>query len=258
VGALIALAVLVVLVLVVMARSLVRVQQAQSFVIERLGRFHRVLDRPGLTVLVPFVDRVRARVDLRERVVSLRPQPIVTADNLTVHIDTMIFFQVTDPRGATYEISDYLMGIEQLTVTTLRNVVGEMSLEQAVASREQINGSLRAVLEEATGAWGIRVDRVEVKAIEPAVSVQDPMDRQRRADQGPRATARPGEGRPGSATTSEEALVLRTVDRDSGLVRLRGEEWPARAFDPAQVLFVGRTVNVMEIQGETALVWGEP
>src|SRR5690606_32023466 len=135
------------------------VPQAQSAVIERLGRF-RTVARPGLNFLVPFLDKVRARVDLREQVVSFPPQPVITQDNLTVSIDTVVYFQVTDSRAAVYEISNYIVGVEQLTTTTLRNLVGGMSLEDALTSRDQINSQLRGVLDEATGRWGIRVARV--------------------------------------------------------------------------------------------------
>src|SRR6266567_2699873 len=142
------------------------VPQARAYVVERLGSYSRTLDA-GLNSVVPFIDRVRARVDLREQVVSFAPQPVITEDNLVVHIDTVLYFQVTDPRAATYEIANFIQAIEQLTVTTLRNVIGGMDLESTLTSREQINAELRGVLDEATGKWGIRVNRVELKAIGP-------------------------------------------------------------------------------------------
>ncbi len=151
---------LVLLVIIVVAKAIMVVPQAQSAVIERLGRF-RTVASPGLTFLVPFLDKVRARIDLREQVVSFPPQPVITEDNLTVSIDTVVYFQVTDSRAAVYEISNYIVGVEQLTTTTLRNVVGGMSLEQTLTSRDSINTQLRGVLDEATGRWGIRVGRVE-------------------------------------------------------------------------------------------------
>lgn len=146
-------AVLVLLVVVVVFKSIALVPQAEAAVIERLGRYSRTVSGQ-LTFLVPFADRIRAKVDLRERVVSFPPQPVITEDNLTLHIDTVVYFQVTSPQAAVYEISNYIAAVEQLTVTTLRNVVGGMTLEQTLTSRDQINGQLRGVLDEATGRWG--------------------------------------------------------------------------------------------------------
>jgi regulator of protease activity HflC (stomatin/prohibitin superfamily) len=237
-GVLIALGVLVVLVLVVMGRSLVRVQQAQAYVIERLGRFHRVLN-PGLNFMVPFVDGVRSKIDLRERVVSFPPQPVITEDNLTVNIDTVIFFQVTSPRDATYEISDYIQAVEQLTVTTLRNVVGGMNLEETLTSRDKINNQLRGVLDETTGRWGLRVNRVELKAIDPPASIQDSMEKQMRADRDKRAMILQAEGQRESAIKSAEgqkqgailaaegqkqaAILAAEADRQSRILKAEGE-----------------------------------
>jgi regulator of protease activity HflC (stomatin/prohibitin superfamily) len=147
------LAVLVAFTVIVVAKSVALIPQAEAAVIERLGRYSRTVSGQ-LTLLVPFIDRVRARVDLRERVVSFPPQPVITEDNLTLNIDTVVYFQVTVPQAAVYEISNYIVGVEQLTTTTLRNVVGGMTLEQTLTSRDKINGQLRGVLDEATGRWG--------------------------------------------------------------------------------------------------------
>ena len=157
---------------VVLVRSIRIVPQARAGIVERLGRFNRVLG-PGLAIIVPFVDRLKPLVDMRERVVSFPPQPVITEDNLVVSIDTVIYFQVTDPKSASYEIVDFIQGIEQLTVTTLRNVVGGLDLEAVLTSRDSINSVLRGVLDEATGKWGVRVNRVELKAIDPPPSVQE-------------------------------------------------------------------------------------
>src|SRR6185295_15488232 len=157
------------------------------------GRYQRTCV-PGLTILVPFVDRMRPLLDLREQVVSFPPQPVITEDNLVVGIDTVIYFQVTDPRSATYEVANYIQAIEQLTVTTLRNVIGGLDLEDTLTSRDQINAQLRGVLDEATGKWGIRVNRVELKAIDPPSSVQESMEKQMRADRDKRAAIRNAEG----------------------------------------------------------------
>ena len=191
--ALIVVLLLFIFVLVTLAKSVRIVPQARAGIVERLGRFNRTLD-PGLTVVVPFVDRVLPLIDLREQVVSFPPQPVITQDNLVVSIDTVIYYQVTDPKAATYEIANYIQGIEQLTVTTLRNVIGGMDLERTLTSREEINNALRGVLDEATGKWGIRVNRVELKAIDPPPSIKDSMEKQMRADRDKRAVILNAEG----------------------------------------------------------------
>src|SRR6201981_2391502 len=174
---LIAIIIVAVIVLVVLARTIRVVPQARAAVVERLGRYSRTLS-PGLTLVVPFIDRIRATIDLREQVVSFPPQPVITEDNLTVSIDSVIYFQVTDAKAATYEIANYIQAIEQLTVTTLRNVIGGMALEKTLTSRDDINSQLRGVLDDATGKWGIRVNRVELKAIDPPSSIIDTMEKQ--------------------------------------------------------------------------------
>jgi len=181
------------LIFVALLRSVRIVPQARAGIVERLGRFQKTLN-PGLAIVVPFVDRVLPLVDLREQVVSFPPQPVITQDNLVVSIDTVIYYQVTEPKSATYEIADYIAGIEQLTVTTLRNVIGGMDLEQTLTSREEINNALRSVLDEATGKWGIRVNRVELKAIDPPPSIKDAMEKQMRADRDKRAVILNAEG----------------------------------------------------------------
>ncbi|HET6501715.1 MAG TPA: SPFH domain-containing protein [Amycolatopsis sp.] len=214
------------------------VPQAQSAVIERLGRF-RTVASPGLNFLMPFLDKVRARIDLREQVVSFPPQPVITEDNLTVSIDTVVYFQVTDSRAAVYEISNYIVGVEQLTTTTLRNVVGGMTLEQALTSRDQINNQLRGVLDEATGRWGIRVARVELKAIDPPPSIQDSMEKQMRADREKRAMILNAEGQREAAIKTAEGqkqsqilaaegqkqatIMQAEADRQSRILRAQGE-----------------------------------
>ena len=149
---------------------------------------------PGSTSSIPFVDRVYPAIDLREQVVSFAPQPVITEDNLVVEIDTVLYFQVTDPRSAAYEIASYLQAVEQLTVTTLRNVVGSMDLEKTLTSRDEINSRLRGVLDEATGKWGLRVNRVEIKAIDPPKSIKDAMEKQMRAERDKRAAILTAEG----------------------------------------------------------------
>src|SRR2546423_3555852 len=191
--ALIVIAVVAVFVIVVLARTIRIVPQANAGIVERLGRFRRTLT-PGLAIVVPFIDRLRPLIDLREQVVSFKPQPVITEDNLVVSIDSVIYFQVTDPKSATYEIANYIQAIEQLTITTLRNVIGGMALEKTLTSRDQINNQLRGVLDEATGKWGIRVNRVELQAIDPPASIQETMEKQMRADREKRAAILTAEG----------------------------------------------------------------
>src|SRR3954451_7158168 len=173
-------------VIVVVLRSVRIIPQARAGVVERLGRYARTLE-PGLALLVPFVDRVKPLIDLREQVVSFPPQPVITEDNLVVNIDTVVYYGVTDAKAATYEIANYIQAIEQLTVTTLRNVAGGMTLEETLTSRDHINAQLRTVLDEATGKWGIRVNRVELKAVEPPSTIQEAMEKQMRAERDKRA-----------------------------------------------------------------------
>ncbi len=214
-------------VVVIIVRSIRIIPQASAGVVERLGRYHRTL-MPGLNLLVPFIDRVRPLIDLREQVVSFPPQPVITEDNLVVSIDTVIYFQVTDPRAATYEINNYLGAVEQLTTTTLRNVVGGLNLEEALTSRDEINGQLRIVLDEATGKWGIRVGRVELKAIDPPASIQDSMEKQMRAERDRRALILTAEGTKQSAILTAEgarqAEILRAEgDKAAAVLRAEGE-----------------------------------
>lgn len=186
-------ALIIILLIVVVVRAIRVVPQSRALVVERLGKFQSV-KYAGLHVLIPFIDRVAATVDLREQVTSFPPQPVITADNVVVSIDSVIYYQVNDPMSATYEIADYIQAIEQLTVTTLRNVIGSLDLEQTLTSRDQINAQLRGVLDEATGKWGIRVNRVELKAIDPPPSIQQAMEQQLRAERDKRAAILQSEG----------------------------------------------------------------
>lgn len=209
-------AVLVLLVVVVVFKSIALVPQAEAAVIERLGRYSRTVSGQ-LTFLVPFADRVRAKVDLRERVVSFPPQPVITQDNLTLQIDSVVYFQVTSPQAAVYEISNYIAAVEQLTVTTLRNVVGGMTLEETLTSRDEINNQLRGVLDEATGRWGLRVARVELKAIDPPPSIQESMEKQMKADREKRAMILTAEGhRESQIKTAEGAKQAQILAAEGG------------------------------------------
>ena len=230
--------VVAVVVLFIIVRMVRIVPQARAAVVERLGRYVRT-QGPGLTLLLPFVDRMRPLIDLREQVVSFPPQPVITSDNLTVGVDSVIYFQVTDPRAATYEIQNYIQAVEQLTITTLRNVIGSLNLEQALTSRDSINTQLRGVLDEATGPWGIRVARVEIKAIDPPPSIQDAMEKQMRADRDKRAIILTAEGQRESAIKTAEgqkaaqilaaegqkqaAILAAEAERQSRILRAEGD-----------------------------------
>jgi regulator of protease activity HflC (stomatin/prohibitin superfamily) len=208
------------LVLLTLARTVRIVPQARAGVVERLGRYSRTLT-PGLSIVVPFVDRIRDMIDLREQVVSFDPQPVITEDNLVVSIDSVIYFQVTDPKAATYEIANYIQAIEQLTVTTLRNVIGGMALEKTLTSRDEINSELRGVLDEATGKWGIRVNRVELKAIDPPASIKDTMEKQMRADREKRAAILNAEG------VKQSQILTAEGEKESAILRAEGQRQAA-------------------------------
>jgi len=221
------LVVVVIFVLVILFRSIRIIPQASAGVVERLGKYHKTL-QPGLNILVPFIDRLRPLIDMREQVVSFPPQPVITEDNLVVSIDTVVFFQVTDARAATYEIANYLGAVEQLTTTTLRNVVGSLNLEEALTSRDNINSKLRVVLDESTGKWGVRVGRVELKAIDPPISIQDAMEKQMRAERDKRAQILTAEGTKQSAILQAEgsrqaAILSAEGDARAQVLRAEGE-----------------------------------
>ena len=220
-------AIIAIFVIVALFRTIRIIPQASAGVVERLGRYHKTL-MPGLNILVPFVDRVRPLIDMREQVVSFPPQPVITEDNLVVSIDTVVYFQVNDARAATYEIANYLGAVEQLTTTTLRNVVGGLNLEEALTSRDEINGQLRIVLDEATGKWGIRVSRVELKAIDPPVSIQDSMEKQMRAERDRRALILTAEGTKQSQILNAEGMRQAAIleaegDAKAAVLRAEGE-----------------------------------
>uniref|UniRef100_UPI0039C8D09D SPFH domain-containing protein n=1 Tax=Terrimesophilobacter sp. TaxID=2906435 RepID=UPI0039C8D09D len=211
----IVIAIVAIFVLTILFRAIRIIPQATAGVVERLGKYHKTL-LPGLNIVIPLIDRVRPLIDMREQVVSFPPQPVITEDNLVVSIDTVVYFQVTDARAATYEIANYLGAVEQLTTTTLRNVVGGLNLEEALTSRDNINGQLRIVLDEATGKWGIRVGRVELKAIDPPLSIQDSMEKQMRAERDRRAVILTAEG------TKQSAILTAEGARQAAILEAEG------------------------------------
>jgi regulator of protease activity HflC (stomatin/prohibitin superfamily) len=214
-------------VLLTVLRSVRIVGQARARNVERFGRYRKTLE-PGMNFIIPFVDRVKPLIDLREQVVSFTGQPVITEDNLVVEIDTVLFFQVTDPRAADYEIVNYIQAIEQITATMLRSVIGSMDLEQTLTSRDKINTLLRGVLDDASGKWGIRVTRVEIKAIDPPKSVKDAMEKQMRAEREKRAAILTAEGvRQSSILTAEgqkQSAILRAEgDKQAAILRAEGQ-----------------------------------
>jgi regulator of protease activity HflC (stomatin/prohibitin superfamily) len=214
-------------VLLTVVRSVRIIPQARARNVERFGRYRKTLE-PGMAFIIPFVDRVKPMIDLREQVVSFEGQSVITEDNLVVVINTVLFFQVTDPKAADYEIVDYIGAIEQLTATMLRSVIGSMDLEQTLTSRDKINTLLRGVLDDASGKWGIRVTRVEIKAIDPPKSVKDAMEKQMRAEREKRAAILTAEGvRQSKILTAEgdkQSEILRAEgDRQGAILRAEGE-----------------------------------
>src|SRR5664280_551638 len=219
--ALIVIVVVVVFALVVAARTIRVIPQARAGVVERLGRYSRTLE-PGLTIVTPFIDRVKPLVDLREQVVNFSPQSVISEDNVVVGIETVLYFTITDPRSATYEIANPLQAIEQLTVTTLRNVIGGLTLEATLTARENVNNELRVVLDEATGKWGIRINRVEIKSVDPPPDIRSAMEKQMRAERDRRAAILTAEG------AKQAAVLTAEGERQAAILRSEGE---AKAID---------------------------
>jgi regulator of protease activity HflC (stomatin/prohibitin superfamily) len=219
------------LVIILTIKTVRIVPQARARNVERLGRYRKTLE-PGMNVIIPLVDRVKPLIDLREQVVSFTGQPVITEDNLVVLIDTVLFFQITDPRAADYEIVNYIQAIEQLTATMLRSVIGSMDLEETLTSRDKINNMLRGVLDEASGKWGIRVTRVEIKAIDPPKSVKDAMEKQMRAEREKRAAILTAEG------ARQSQILIAEGDKQGAILRAEGEKRSAvlRAEGQAQAI----------------------
>jgi len=229
---LIVLAVVALFVLLVLAKTIRVIPQARAGVVERLGRYSRTLT-PGLTIVVPFIDRVRPLLDLREQVVTFDPQPVITEDNLVLNIDSVIYFQITDPKAATYEIANPIDAIDTLTVTTLRNVIGGMTLEETLTSREHVNDQLRGILDDATGKWGIRVHRVELKAVEPPASIRETMEKQMRADREKRAAILQAEG------VKQAAILSAEGEKQAAILRAEGQKEAAILAAQGQAEAIG-------------------
>jgi regulator of protease activity HflC (stomatin/prohibitin superfamily) len=239
---LIALIAVAVLVLLILARAIRIVPQARAGIVERLGRYQRTLE-PGLTLVVPLIDRVLPYLDLRDQVVSFPPQSVITSDNIVVNIDTVVYYEITDPRAYVYEIAQPIVGIEQLSVTTLRNTIGGMDMEQALTSRDEINSHLRTILDEATGGWGIRVIRVELKSIDPPQTVVSAMESQMKAEREKRAVILTAEG-------SKESQILNADGAKQAVIL------DAEGRKQSQILFAQgeREAAVLRAEGEAKAV----
>lgn len=218
------------------------VPQARRGIVLRLGKYQRTLS-PGLALVVPFIDKVLPLIDMREQVVTFPPQPVITADNVTVQIDTVIYFTVTDPQAVTFEIADPLSAIEQLTITTLRNVVGGLTLEGALTGRDVVNDALRAVLDQKTGAWGIRIATVEIKAIDPPTTIQEAMEKQMRAERDKRASILNAEG------LRESQILTAEGERQSSILRAEGQRQSAILAAQGE-----REAKILEAEGEAKAI----
>lgn len=228
------------LVVALVIASVKMIPQGEAAVIERLGRYTRTTSG-GLTLLVPFIDRIRARVDTRERVVSFPPQAVITQDNLTVAIDTVVTFQINEPAKAIYGVDNYLVGVEQISVATLRDVVGGMTLEETLTSRETINRRLRGELDAATAKWGLRISRVELKAIDPPPSIQQSMEMQMKADREKRAMILTAEGKRESDIKTAEG------EKQARILSAEGEKHAAILAAEAE-----RQARILKAEGERA------
>ena len=219
--------ILFIIICIIAYKTIKVVKQSEVYIIERLGRFHKVADA-GLTIIIPFLDQVRSVVSLKQQTMDIPPQGVITSDNVTITIDTVVFYKITDPAKAVYEIQSLKKGIEYLAITTIRDIVGKMELDQTFSSRDQINDKLRVILDEATDAWGCKIDRVEIKEITPPADIRDAMEKQMNAERNKRALILEAEGERQSAITlaegrKEAAILDAEADRESKIRRATGE-----------------------------------
>ena len=219
--------ILLVIIVIIAFKSIKIVKQAEVYIIERLGKYHKIADA-GLTIIVPFIDHVRSVVSLKQQTMDIPPQGVITKDNVTITIDTVVFYKITDPAKAVYEIQSLKKGIEYLAITTIRDIVGKMDLDATFSSRDAINDQLRVILDEATDQWGCKVDRVEIKDITPPADIRDAMEKQMNAERNKRALILQAEGERQSAITiaegqKEAAILQAEADRESKIRRAAGE-----------------------------------
>ena len=226
-GAIVIIGIVALIVLLILIKNIFIVQQSRAYVVERLGAFHSVWG-VGLHFKIPFVERVAKRVSLKEQVMDYPPQPVITKDNVTMQIDTVIYYQITDPKLYTYGVEQPMSAIETLTATTLRNIIGDLELDQTLTSRDTINGEMRVILDEATDPWGIKVNRVELKNILPPTDIQNSMEKQMKAERERRQNILQAEGTKQSAILvaegEKEAAVLRAdAEKQAAILRAEGE-----------------------------------
>ena len=219
--------ILLVIAVIIAVKTIKVVKQSEVYIIERLGKFNKIADA-GLTVIIPFIDQVRSVVSLKQQTMDIPPQSVITKDNVTITIDTVVFYKVTDPAKAVYEIQSLKKGIEYLAITTIRDIVGKMDLDETFSSRDTINNKLRIVLDESTDQWGCKVDRVEIKDITPPADIRDAMEKQMNAERNKRAAILQAEGEKQSAITiaegrKEAAILEAEADRESRIRRATGE-----------------------------------
>ncbi len=230
--------ILLVIILFIAFKSIKVVRQSEVYIIERLGKFHKVADA-GLTIIIPFVDHVRSVVSLKQQTMDIPPQGVITKDNVTITIDTVVFYQVTDPAKAVYEIQSLKKGIEYLAITTIRDIVGKMDLDETFSSRDGINQKLRVILDEATDRWGCKIDRVEIKDINPPADIRDAMEKQMNAERNKRALILEAEAQKQSAVTiaqgrKEAAILDAEAEKESKIRRADGEAQAIKAVADAK------------------------
>ena len=218
--------VLLVIILIIAVKSIKVVRQSEVYIIERLGKFHKVADA-GLTIIIPFVDRVRSVVSLKQQTMDVPPQGVITKDNVTITIDTVVFYKVTDPAKAVYEIQSLKKGIEYLAITTIRDIIGKMNLDETFSSRDGINSQLRVILDDATDRWGCKIDRVEIKDITPPADIRDAMEKQMNAERNKRASILEAEGQKQSAITiaegqKESSILQADAAKEANIRRAEG------------------------------------
>ena len=239
-----------VIILVLASMSIKIVKQSEVYVIERLGKFYKVADA-GLTIIIPFLDHVRSVVSLKQQTMDIPPQGVITRDNVTITIDTVVFYQITDPAKAVYEIQSLKKGIEYLAITTIRDIIGKMDLDETFSSRDGINNRLRLVLDEATDRWGCKIDRVEIKDINPPADVQDAMEKEMNAERNKRAMILEAEAQRQSAITIAEgrkqaAILEAEADKEAQIRRAAGEAQAIKEVADAKALEIQKVYDAMK------------
>ena len=241
---------LLVIIVIIAIKSIKVVRQSEVYIIERLGKFHKIADA-GLTIIIPFFDHVRSVVSLKQQTMDVPPQGVITRDNVTITIDTVVFYQITDPAKAVYEIQSLKKGIEYLAITTLRDIIGKMDLDETFSSRDGINSKLRVILDEATDRWGCKIDRVEIKDITPPADVRDAMEKQMNAERNKRALILEAEAQKQSAVTIAEgkkaaAILEAEADRESRIRRAAGEAQAIKAVAEAKAEEIAKVYQAIK------------